>query len=192
MSLGFLCQSKSKGDYSGKIFQPTIMTEELVSFPVAKLARKKGFDEQCRHGFEWYIFNKKEYGPTPLEMPEVPAVSNCPPEERHSPFNEGLMKTLGTRKMNWPFFRNSHLPSYLYARPTQDLLERWLREIHKLAVSVYIYEDLSWQWIIQKIGTRKEHSVLPEHITGKPNSMITFELAKEAALLHALKLLPKD
>lgn len=108
------------------------MQEQLISFPTSKLAREKGFNEQCRHGFEWYEFNGKKYGPTELDIPEVPGIISFPPEERHHPTQKTLMHTMSTRKMSWPFFINEHLAPYLYARPSQDLLEFWFREVHSI------------------------------------------------------------
>ena len=164
------------------------MTEELVTFPTAKLAREKGFLEGCRHGFEWYIFDGKDYGPNALDLPEVPAVTTYAPEERHYAGNKDLMRTLSLRKHMYDvFYNNEHLPPWLFARPTQDLLERWLREVHGIycvvepALSKHDRQD-KWKFFLLT-----KFFVVPTLPIGQFD---TYELAREAALLHALTLLP--
>lgn len=78
----------------------------------------------------------------------------------------------------------------LIARPTQDLLERWLREVHHLwlEIDTFIIGD-NWKTgfifhRVQRINSNLEDG--PEI----RDSYETYELAREAALQHALKLLP--
>jgi|HubBroStandDraft_2_1064218.scaffolds.fasta_scaffold00002_63 hypothetical protein len=157
------------------------MTEELITWPTAKLAKEKGFDLETRDCFEWYIYEGKEYGPYVVDPITPEWLAHLPKESREAIVNRpGLF--LNSRKEGF-------LAQWLWRRPTQDLLARWLREVHGLSVGVYEYEDQTWQWIIQKMHTQIEHSVLPEDITGKPGSSPTHELAREAALYHALTLL---
>lgn len=161
------------------------MTEELVAFPTAKLAREKGFQEHCRHGYEWYVYAGKEYGPAELDMPEIPSISSYPPQERYHPNNSDLMKTMAGRTMKWPFFKNSDLPPYLYARPTQDLLERWLREKHRSFIELGI--DFGG-WVLRSF-TMLEEGTMYGYREVRTRTY-QYELAREAALLHALNLLP--
>lgn len=111
------------------------MTEELVTLETAMLAKEKGFDEPCRHGYD-----------------------------------------------------DDH--SISCKCPTQDLLERWLRERHgyRPVAMWFRGEDASVRWgyeisIINQI--EHLHYTAPED-----DGFATHELAREAALQHALKLLP--
>lgn len=161
------------------------MTEELVTVETAKLAKRKGFDIACRNGWEWYEWEGRAVVHE-LDPPEIREGTFYPPEEKHHPANANLMKTLHTRKMKAPFFQNSHLPPYLYARPSQDLLERWLREVHR--IHVVLDTLFSEAAPIPKFVAVVFNMKLTHVHRGETET--THELAREAALQHALNLLP--
>lgn len=159
------------------------MTEELVTFPTAKLAKEEGFDEECMHYFEWYE------APDGLMIP----IAYAKPIFDFREVDKGVLEQALTRpalyNQVYHPMRNSTAKPWIYARPTQDLLERWLREVH-------------W-WFIGQVPVYDKGKCIgylaadPWNITGDPkvasysNATIytTFELAREAALLHALKLI---
>jgi len=122
------------------------MTEELITYPTAILARKKGFDEPCRQGWEYYEFNGKIYGPK-----EISAEGNnyAPPNEMYYEYARNLDEPtrnalgLAEKVFKLPSFKNLLLPPWLYARPTQDLLERWLREVHGIDIMMVRYPGWS-------------------------------------------------
>lgn len=171
------------------------MTEELVSFPTAKLAKQKGFSWKCREAIEWYEFKGKEYGPT-LITQEMSEIHSYPPNER-ALLQEEMDKLLRFRKMFMDHgFNNASLPPYLYARPTQDLLEKWLREKHKMWLKHHCFEP--WQDTLKRYNNPQQYAFELYRITGQRLSMDmplatrynTFEEAREAILLYALKLIP--
>lgn len=143
------------------------MTEELVTFETAKLAREKGFDEVCRdvwHNWngEW-LTSKDLFAPNPHNF---------------LPFE---VKKIYEELTHYKPTKNSTLPPNIIVRPTQDLLERWLREMHGIYPSVSPGLEMdSFNAVVCKVKEMAVISVRHE----------TYELAREAALLHALNLLP--
>lgn len=164
------------------------MTEELVTFETAKLAKEKGFDEECRN--MWMYTDE-----TPVEV-------NAPKDEvliesftamflNHMKDPVRLLEIITKAPKIRPL-RNSTLPPPMYCRPTQDLLERWLRDKHSIMLfapePVYLYGILAG-WTAAAIHRLKLpiDYTYPDQDTKQTE---TYELAREAALLHALKLLP--
>lgn len=70
--------------------------------------------------------------------------------------------------------------SAMFSRPTQGLLQRWLREMHDLTFSVYPNQDGEWTCNMTSI----KKYVLMNTEYGK-----TYEKALELGLLEALKLI---
>jgi len=158
------------------------MTEELITYPTAILARKKGFDIKCSAGWEYYEFKDKVYGPTPVPQ-RWPDIHAYPPEER-ALMDQERQQLLSMRieGLRIPF-KNSALPPYLFARPTQDLLERWLREVHHVRFFFSYFVGPGTYYV--NFGMLDKYI---EKVQGAPFD--THELAREAALQHALNLLP--
>jgi len=78
--------------------------------------------------------------------------------------------------------KNSNLPPEIIARPTQDLLERWLREMHKMVIGIsQDHVGAKWKAFF------RDAPLTYSNIDGEYD---IFELAREAALNHALNLLP--
>lgn len=127
------------------------ITEDLVSFEVAKLAKEKGFTLQTNpFGLDLYL--TKFYRPS--------------------------TKTL----LSYGRTGRSKLNTLIYA-PTQSLLQRWLREVHNIDITIslvangygfYIHKDRNYTNKGENYG-----------ISG-----ITYEEALEVGLQEALKLLP--
>lgn len=129
------------------------MTEQLCDFLVCKLAKEKGFDIPCSHAWEWYVHEGKEHGPIaiPVEVPMLSslfeALLKLSPEER-----EGVLKRPGL--FEGGAIKNVNYPPYLYARPSQSLLVRWLREKHRINVNVYPDLD-NWEINIYSLTERE-------------------------------------
>ncbi len=162
------------------------MTEELVTFETAKLAREKVFDEECN--YTWEYDEEEDSSPKEISPPTIQQMLIRTQElaiaYRDVPnFMETVRPMIAAH-----ITKNSLLPKYLFARPTQALLERWLREVHKLPIMVdwfYKGRDLQYRYCLEK---RKVDSITIQSFY--QSLYDTYELALEAALLHALNLLP--
>jgi len=153
------------------------MQEELVTFETAKLARAKGFDEPCAYVYRVQDGEAKLVldllaRPLPLSIPTT--------------IKESMARTREEDPTT-----NSNLPEYIIACPTQDLLERWLREKHGIQATAYPHSNGTWTYGLFQLGEEVEHSVLPAEVDWKSKRSIesSHELAREGALLHALKLI---
>jgi len=130
------------------------MKDELIGFETAKLAKEKGFKEFCSNGFDDRL-------------------------EGIEPFGIGNGEISSTHSID--YFDNKG-DNHLYARPTQSLLQRWMREVHNIKISILprtnIEEKRWWDWLIQ----------------GQPVIYLKFtsyEKALEEGLQEALKLIIK-
>jgi hypothetical protein len=119
------------------------MTDQIITYETAVLAKKKGFDELCQYSYE----------------------------------GETLAKT----HRPW---KNSEDDTE-YAACTQSLLQRWLREIHKIDVISLPWRDhgddlndpYTYRPMIHRVKTYDEYK--------------TYEEALEFGLQEALKLIKK-
>lgn len=103
------------------------MIDELVKYPTAKLAKLKGFDEQTKNAFDE---NGEQVFCDPYTV-NVRLVGLGNPQG-HKWWNS---KEIGK-----------------YARPSQSLLQRWLREVHKIHIIITSISQESWQYHITKVG----------------------------------------
>lgn len=145
------------------------MEEALVSFEVAKLAKEKGFDEVVLDTFS----------PSGLETDRYDI--SLPGEGYH---NEELKKAFETTNSKLEQIQKDAgrrgNPPWI-ARPTQSLLQKWLREVHKIDIEFattfsrkygfQLYKDLNPQ---------------PRFISGDYD---TYEEALEQAIKEALKII---
>ena len=94
------------------------MNEILISFETAVLAKEKGFDKWCSHGF----LTKKIVG-SYLD-------SGC----SHDKFKYG-----GEGSDEFILWKAEHFPQLYepwYKAPTQSLLQKWLRDVHNIHIDV--------------------------------------------------------
>lgn len=137
------------------------MKDQLISFDVAKLAKEKGFKEYC---FAYFSISG---------------------EEKY--FREDGM-----------YYHSNGANGRLILRPTQSLLHKWLREEH--GIYILIIPTLTSDWtfktitIISKrdddvISGLKSVSELPPYKNVNGYDYTTYELALEAGLLEALKMI---
>lgn len=130
------------------------MKEELISFKTAKLAKEKGFDWEVYNVFkDVEIYGELDYG-NPIDL-----IAD----------NDGFMQSM---------FSNGKDTEGMYAAPTQSLLQRWLREVHNIFLTVeYSLSNDNWFYYLYKQEFNK-------YIHFK-----IYEKALEAGLLEALKLI---
>jgi hypothetical protein len=146
-----------------------MITEQLCAFETCRLAKLCGFDEECMHSWEWYTLDGKEYGPLahakkPIDFREW-TVSERDVERRPLLYN----------KVFWPE-RNSQLQPWLYARPTLDMLETWLREAYGVRIAMVPIEGERWVSYLR-----------PDHPgRGSWGKFDTYVLAKEKAIMQVL------
>lgn len=119
----------------------TQITEDYVSFEIAKLLKEKGFNEGCRQ--YWYrgnlIFSRSEIWNRELDNYE----------------DEG------------------------WTAPTLQMAMKWLREVHKIFISIQQHMDMSYVWYIYKDGAPKG--------CDRESHNNTYEQACEAAIKYCLE-----
>ena len=90
------------------------MEEPLIDFETAKLAKEKGFDEKCFHIFSLFRGGVKEYGPENIKSND-------------GSYNQNHKEMYWKRGCNF---------DYHFLRPTQSLLQKWLRDKHGLYIEI--------------------------------------------------------
>lgn len=141
------------------------ITETLVSFKVAKLAKEKGFNEKSQY---YYIldFGSFQRNTTALKF-------------NTSLENENIYQSI----------RLSGSQHHLALAPTQNLFQKWLREVHHIIVEPRFIGGLTkataWYDVIV-------YSVLLENEDKRPLELKykTYEEALDEGLFQALNLLP--
>lgn len=159
------------------------MKEQRISFETAKLAREKGF--------MWKHVTFRKMTPAELSDPENErvvrmGVKDAPVWEGDvEPDRNGAACYNDEGKEIWP---NKYSPrNRHYPRPTQDLLNKWLREQHKIYLQVILiaqyHPEEGWGY---ELTYTKDGSISN---TDETESYSTYEEAMKAGLLEALKLI---
>lgn len=132
------------------------MKDELITFETAKLAKEKGFNEKCKFRF----FEGKG------ELEEQVTSDR---------------KSFRVMEVSLTHFREMEIHYTL--RPTQSLLSRWLREVHKIHISpMFIGPDTNkyqYRIDIENSGNTGEYS----------KWFTNFEECFEDGLMFGLKLI---
>jgi hypothetical protein len=118
------------------------MSDTLVSFETAKLAKKKGFSGRSNF---YYIKSKV--------------------------------------KVHYSVYHQLHFSNI--AATSQGLLQRWIREVHKIHITITSISQESWMYRITKPGQQ-----LIEGSYGE--DFYTYEEALEEGLFQALKLIKNE
>jgi len=105
------------------------MTDQLISFKTAKLAKEKGFDKLV-----YACYNNS----TALENLNNIWSCGC----------EG-----GMHLEEWYYNYNAYPHNTLYSAPTQSLLQKWLREEHNLSIEIACTIIKDWFFEIYKISS---------------------------------------
>ena len=140
--------------------------------PTAKLAKEKGFDEQTRNAFD-------ENGGEVFCDP-------CSDSVR--------LVGLGNRQGH-KWWNSKEIGKY--ARPTQSLLQKWLREVHKIFIGVLPFKDiedsdeLTWYYTVVDYKKVMYEDILcnANHLNASDINFNSYEVALEAALVDALNLI---
>jgi hypothetical protein len=103
------------------------MKEELISLETAKLAKEKGFDLET---LDFFHSNDKVVNPFPINELDIMLKNNR--RDAYYPLK------------NWNF-KNNYNDVKNFSRPTQSLLQKWLREKHKILLSVD-YNSRNEKW----------------------------------------------
>lgn len=136
------------------------MKEKLINFETAKLAKEKGFDWEVSHSIATTISCKTE-------------LKQCSKSLSEFNFND--------------FGKDSSVK--FYSRPTQSLLQKWLREVHKIDMYIEpvwtdyekgITEYIPWVLYPKELDYLEDEEAL---------EFTTYEEALEFALVKALELI---
>lgn len=139
--------------------------EEICIYEVCKLAKDKGFDEECR---DFYCNDKRQ---------------------------KRITRTSCNRQVtSFDYCSNSTLEDYdspkeyfHIAAPTQSLLQRWLREEKNIHIEI-VATACGYYWIADKTnGTAITDSDILDRGTNEGGCFDTYELALEDALKYALE-----
>lgn len=144
------------------------MTEELISFETAKLAKEKGFDEIC-----YYLYDLEE--------------------ESIGAFENG--KFHKNSKINLPIRSED-----IVTAPTQSLLQKWLREEHRIHITIRHYtncptsrfDDMDYDDELGSYGIEIHEPNTQDECDIYVNSNFlgeTYEEVLEIALQEALKII---
>ena len=135
------------------------MKEELITYETAVLAKEKGFNEPCMD----YCWSDK----TLIQS----AIGSC---TNGIPFKQEQFKDISRKKR-----------VYTICIPTQSLLQRWLREEHKITLVIYpsLRNGKVVQWEFD-IYTDLADAYYESDINSN-----TYELALEQGLIEALNLI---
>jgi len=126
-----------------------MITEDYVSFEVAKLLKEKGFDEDC-HAY-WNLT-------TETKTPKI---------------------GLSVSSKNWNYKWNP-IPFPISA-PTLQMAMKWLREVHKIHITIYPYGEYqcdNYQFDIYKNK---------KYLFSRDEGYMTNEQACEAAIKYCLE-----
>jgi hypothetical protein len=144
------------------------MKEQRITFETAKLAKEKGF--------HWRMLQWAQ-PPYPGGAPRLISLEGAGDEYGNPCFSE-KGKEITPKYYN---LSNSHWP-----RPTQDLLNKWLREKHKIYLQILLVEQYNPQrgWGYELTYFKNDSVTNTDETASYP----TYEEAMEAGLQRALKL----
>ncbi len=149
----------------------------IITLETAKLLKEKGFDIMVKGHYT-------EYKVTQID-PEYP--------EGGGPFGmtkgevdyDNIFMINGNRK-----YGDFSCDSYdCYSAPTQTIVYRWLREVHKFHVKIEDWEGEKWVYEIKDFDRRISALELKKLGTDEKLEFDTYEEALEMGLQQALKLL---
>jgi hypothetical protein len=151
------------------------MKEELIGFDVAVLAKAKGFDAGVNNTFSKALFKGKN--------PDWEGVF-----EKGAVFENGGFY----HRNNDEAADDSNNKWSIYARPSQSLLQRWLRD-KQTDITIptdWGLEGRSYISSLSYVNTANEVDIWIRKNKGLSVQYKTHEEALEVALLQGLKLLP--
>lgn len=154
------------------------MGEVLVSFETAKLAKEVGFNEPCYDLFVLHHINETPYT-----------------ENSHYYYwqttctNDDIQEVIDERKIlqiNNP--KDDYSTSEICTAPTQSLLQKWLREVHKIDI-IPTFSRNSRTYGYNMYYTEENK---PVYINKNSIKATTYEEALELALYKALTIVKNN
>ena len=167
------------------------MTDQLISFETAKLAKEKGFNTPSHsYYFEDGEFKEFEINDTYGYYGDEYTVSR---DEFYENWNDEFKTTKDGNRC----FGCDKNPKYLetYSSPTQSLLQKWLREEYGHHVVVIPTITASWTFKLVRVFSNIDDPGLPIVPEQPPYDGVnaydyhTYENALEEGLQEALKLI---
>ncbi len=151
------------------------MGDQLINFETAKLAKEKGFKEPVYYYFQKPVGSKyfSEALDTELEEEAIfISINDVNPEDCNS---------------------GDDFPNRYYSRPTQSLLQKWLREEHKIHIDIQY--SFNYNKFCYFVYNNSQIRILAELLflesdTEKYLKYNTYEDALTEALLEGLSLIP--
>jgi rubrerythrin len=138
------------------------MKEDLISFKTAKLAKEKGFDWGCQDCYS----------------------------DRGYLYSNGWCERLDDWFEDQDFFNSEieekQASEKYYTRPTQSLLQKWLREEHKINVEV-TWMCEKWFCDVYDLKTPMPNKSMCKSLFNEKEGFKTYEEALEKGLLEGLK-----
>ena len=137
------------------------LREKLISFETAILAKEKGFKNAC----DRFVNKDNEY----IFMPDLLYPNNS--EFSHNSEEDPEV-------VEW-----KELMKTLVLAPTQSLLQKWLREVHKISIKIddyYTNSRVRFDYNVCELGSQEDNPV---------GIFETYEGALEIGLQTALKLI---
>lgn len=158
------------------------MSDTLVSFETAKLAKEKGFNYGCLYHFISDSNMKEYYKPyIKFQYDLSSEVNNLKPLSNDS-FNKYKELNLSGKLWCW---------SNAIAAPTQSLLQKWLRDIHNIHVDIHAGH---YAWNNKNSYLRSVYKIIGKntpnkYVSYRVKEVETYEEALEKGLQEALKLI---
>ena len=136
------------------------MKEQLITFETAKLAKEKGFNILTRN--HWSTYDNQG-----IENNFLRKSYKADWNEKNIPYVSNKLETL-------------------YSAPTQSLLQKWLREVYDIDITVNSNNESR----INRLYEAVIYSDVIEEESNEFSWFKTYEGALEDGLLEALKLIP--
>ena len=136
------------------------LREKLISFETAILAKEKGFKNAC----DSFVNKDNEY----IFMPDLLYPNNS--EFSHNSEEDPEV-------VEW-----KELMKTLVLAPTQSLLQKWLREVHKISIKIddyYTNSKVRFDYNVCELGSQEDNPV---------GIFETYEEALEDGINEALKI----
>lgn len=147
-----------------------MITEDYVSYEIAKLLKEKGFDVLTR--FVWYE-------KLPYDLAINQGTFNKPGIDLYF-----LSKTTEHNSLFDNKDKADYIKGAVYSCPSQSLALKWLREVHNIYIDILTYttgKSIQFRWV----GYDKGRLFSQEE--GKIIYFNSYEEAVEAAILYVLK-----
>lgn len=137
------------------------MEDKLISFETARLAKEKGFDIPQNKMYS--------YGKDMFEY--IDKVK----------FHDGTKHQCSETPYNWNDGKSQTATKY-FSAPTQSLLQKWLREVHKIHIDICYQDDVYGYYY-------KTTTIIDNTESDESIGFNTYEEALERGLQEGLKLI---